>query len=402
MEEKRGSKKVGNWATFTPADPVDLSKRRPLNSRQVKEPGGKMLVHVYSALLFWWIPEDPDPLERRPFLSPTDQASFCWSPFPLLADSARRFAGIDDLPSCEPKEYTLEETERRTVATGRPARCSITTAGRSVTSAGSTGIASGALADLIELSHLDGLPDAFKIDAYNAGLIAGHAFLLQKDLTDLFEQRAVHGSAFASLVASGYLGVATTAAEASTEGATTAKGETTTAAATGRSAVAVTGGHRRLRQGEPCQTDNHTLSLERKLAVISKCLRSRDNNHVTLDSVNDASSRGKEDPLTPAQFLAFLRVEAIILEKSCDMPTRRNNLLSVRLFCKDEIERWTAQSSGRTVGSWSQKESLRHQEEKEIIFFSETDDMNDRSTDGFSHHRYRRLRGLSPIHASCP
>ncbi|KAG5314398.1 MOS1T transposase, partial [Pseudoatta argentina] len=48
------------------------------------------------------------------------------------------------------------------------------------------------------------------------------------------------------------------------------------------------------------------------------------------------------------------------------MPTGRNNLLSVRLFCKDEIERRTAQSSGRTVGCWSQKESLRHQEEKII------------------------------------
>jgi len=28
--------------------------------------------------------------------------------------------------------------------------------------------------------------------------------------------------------------------------------------------------------------------------------------------------------------------------------------------------------------------------------------MNDRSTDGFSRHCYRRLRGLSPIRASCP
>ncbi|KYN40761.1 hypothetical protein ALC56_04801 [Trachymyrmex septentrionalis] len=217
MEGRRGSKKVGNWATFIPADPADLSKRRPLDSQQVKGPGGRMLVHVYSALLFWWIPEDPDPLKRRLLLSPTDQASSCWSPFfASRIDSARRF------------------------------------------------------------------------------------FLLQKDLTDLLEQRAVHGSAFASLVTSGYLGVATTAAEGATEGTTTAKGETTTAtaatAATGRSVIAVTGGHRRLRQGEPCQTDNHTL-----------------------------------------QFFS-----------------------------------------------------------ERMIY------MNDRSTDGFSRHRYRRLRGLSPIRASCP
>jgi len=56
-----------------------------------------------------------------------------------------------------------------------------------------------------------------------------------------------------------------------------------------------------------------------------------------------------------------------ILEKSCDMPTGRNNLLSVKLFCKDETERWTAQSFGRTVSSWSQKESLKHQEEKYAV-----------------------------------
>ncbi|KYN15735.1 hypothetical protein ALC57_12032 [Trachymyrmex cornetzi] len=288
MEGKKGSKKVGNWATFTPADPADLSKRRPLDSRQVKGPGGKMLVHVYSALLFWWIPEDPDPLKRR--------------------------AGIDDLPSCEPKEcVTLRETERRTVVTGRPTRCSITAAGRSVASAGSAGVASGALADLIELGHLDGLPDAFKIDAYNAGLIAGHAVLRRRG-TVLLRRCSV---------------------------------------ARARSVSASTKSARLL-----------GLSLERKLAVISKCLRSRDNNHVTLDSVNDASSREKEDPLTPAQFLAFLRVEADnTLEKSCDMSTGRNNLLAV---------------------------------------FLGTDNMNDRSTDGFSRHRYRRLRGLSPIRASCP
>ena len=54
------------------------------------------------------------------------------------------------------------------------------------------------------------------------------------------------------------------------------------------------------------------------------------------------------------------------LKKSCDMPTGRNNLLSVRLLCKDDTER-TAQSSGRTVRSWSQKESLRHQEEKYAV-----------------------------------
>ncbi|KYQ52148.1 Immediate early response 3-interacting protein 1 [Trachymyrmex zeteki] len=323
--------------------------------------------------------------------------------------------------------------ERRTVATGRPARCSIAAAGRSVAGAGSAGVASGALADLIELGHLDGLPDAFKIDAYNAGLIAGHAvlrrrdailrrwcsiagarsvsastesarllglrFLLQEDLTDLLEQRSVHGSAFASLVASGYLGVAT-AAEGTTaaKGATTATKETTaTATATG-SAVTVTGGHRRLRQGEPCQTDNHTLSLGRKLAAISNCLGSRDNNHLTHDSANGASARGKEDPLIPAQFFYIFHVDDNTLKKSCDMPTGRSNLL----FCKDETERRTAQSSGRTVGSRSQKESLRHQEEKYAAIFLGTDDMNDRSTDGFSRHRYRRLRGLSPIRASCP
>lgn len=61
--------------------------------------------------------------------------------------------------------------------------------------------------------------------------------------------------------------------------------------------------------------------------------------------------------------LDIFHVDDNTLKKSCDMPTGRSNLL----FCKDETERRTAQSSGRTVGSRSQKESLRHQEEKYAV-----------------------------------
>lgn len=49
------------------------------------------------------------------------------------------------------------------------------------------------------------------------------------------------------------------------------------------------------------------------------------------------------------------------LKKSREMPTGRNNL---RPFVSMRPKRRTAQSSGRTVGSRSQRESLRHQEEK--------------------------------------
>lgn len=175
--------------------------------------------------------------------------------------------------------------ERRTVATGR------WSAGCSVTGARSAGVTSGALADLVELGNLDGLPDALEIDAYDTGLVAGYAVLrrwstvagansasatesaaesaaaaaarlglfLQKDLSDLLEQGTVHGSTLAGLTTGGHLGVTTTTAAAEGEAAATAaaEGVATTATTAARSAVTVAG--RRLSQGEPSQTDNHAL-----------------------------------------------------------------------------------------------------------------------------------------------
>ncbi|KYN05862.1 60S ribosomal protein L9 [Cyphomyrmex costatus] len=158
------------------------------------------------------------------------------------------------------------------------------------------------------------------------------SFLLQKNLTDLLEQSAVHGSAFASLVAGGHLGVTTAAAaEGTTEGATATEGETT--AATGRSAVTVTGGHRRLRQGEPCQTDNHILSLGRKLVAISKCLMSRDNNHVTIDSSNDRGSWSQKESLRHQEEKYAVRHHCII--RAMKLPCVRIDVIidPLRLAC---------------------------------------------------------------------
>lgn len=58
-KEKNMEKKL---ARFTLAD-LDLSKRRPLDPRQIESPEG---VPFFGGT-FQWIPGDPDPLERRLF-----------------------------------------------------------------------------------------------------------------------------------------------------------------------------------------------------------------------------------------------------------------------------------------------------------------------------------------------
>ncbi|TGZ57613.1 hypothetical protein DBV15_09839 [Temnothorax longispinosus] len=223
--------------------------------------------------------------------------------------------------------------ERRTVATGR-------SAGRSIAAAGSAGVttATAALGDLVELGYLDGLSDALEIDADNTGLVAGHAvlrrrgtvlrgwcsvagtrvttaaaaaattaaesarllrlqFFLQEDLTDLLEQRAVHGGAFVGLEAGGHLGVATAAAATETataaETAAAAKAAAKTAAASAWSAVTVAGGHRRLSQGEPSQTDNHTL-YDSYNQILSEMPSPLSTSHISLLNVK----YGKKSVLT--------------------------------------------------------------------------------------------------------
>ncbi|KOC66563.1 hypothetical protein WH47_08956, partial [Habropoda laboriosa] len=54
-------------------------------------------------------------------------------------------------------------------------RCTVATAWSArypVTSAWSTWITTGTVAHLVELCHLDGLPDSFEIDPYHTGLVA--------------------------------------------------------------------------------------------------------------------------------------------------------------------------------------------------------------------------------------
>lgn len=114
-------------------------------------------------------------------------------------------------------------------------RCTVATAWPawySVASAWSAWIATRPMGHLVELCHLDGLPDSFEIDAYNACLVTWYTvgrawytvltgwsaiarargvtttttyestalFFPQQNLTDLFEQRAIDGCSLAGLV----------------------------------------------------------------------------------------------------------------------------------------------------------------------------------------------------------
>ncbi|KOX69284.1 hypothetical protein WN51_04321 [Melipona quadrifasciata] len=141
-------------------------------------------------------------------------------------------------------QSVVQFLERRTVAAARSARYS-------VASAWPAWVAT-ALAHLVELRHLNSLPDSFEIDAYHASTAtaaatSSSAALLfpQQNLTDLFEQRTVDGCSFVGLVTGRYGCISTAAATTTTE-------RVTTAATSTRSAVAVAGRDWWFGQGEPC------------------------------------------------------------------------------------------------------------------------------------------------------